>query len=355
MSSRMVCKLAASEKNNNPRNSEGSFAVLANGRIVFYYSRYCGTSGHDHANADIAFIYSDDGGTTWSEPEILFKGPDDGNIMSISLLRLLDGRLMMAYCKKQIFADGVTVDCRPRVRFSSDDGATWSDEQEVFQGIGYFVLNNDRVIQCSNGRIIIPLAFHNFMNSRGIVFFVYSDDGGASWHKSDWLLPPSGETCVQKTIEGLLEPGIIELDNGVLMSWQRTPYQSQFKSFSIDGGASWSAVKRAVEFPSQQSPLSMKKNPYTGEYIAVWNDLSTERWGYKERDIWKNDRCRLVIARSSNAVDWHDHEIIEYDIECGYCYTAIHFLTDGGFLLAYCCGGYGKSCLCDTGIRKFTK
>ena len=41
----------------NPRNSEGSFLRLKDGRIVFAYSRYSGTSSDDGAYCEIAAIY----------------------------------------------------------------------------------------------------------------------------------------------------------------------------------------------------------------------------------------------------------------------------------------------------------
>ena len=347
-----VCKLLHSEENGNPRNSEGSFIHLRDGRIAFFYSRYCGESAHDNARADIAAIYSSDNGETWSEPKIVLKGPSDGNLMSVSLLRLQSGRILLLYLKKQILPDGKTVLCRPHIRFSEDECETWGEGRPILDAHGYFVVNNDRLIQLKTGRIMVPVAFHNYVNFNGIFFAVYSDDDGETWQVSNWVLPPACEKCPTEQTEGLLEPGIVELGN-CLMAWFRTPYESQFKSFSVDNGQNWSAPARAVEFPSQQSPLSMKYNPHTGEYVAVWNDLSEQRWGSKERHLWKNNRCRLVIARSRDAQEWRNHTILEYDIECGYCYTAISFADDGGILLAYCCGGYGASCLADTLIRKF--
>ena len=351
MKSYSVCRLLHSDKNKNPRNSEGSFIHLRDGRIGFFYSRYCADSSHDNANADIAVVYSADNGESWSEPQIVFKGPADGNIMSVSLLRTANNRIMMIYCKKQILADGNTVLGRPYIRFSDDECATWSDEKLILDVHGYFVVNNDRLLQLKNGRILLPVAFHNYVNFSGIFFALYSDDNGDNWSVSDWVLPPVGEKSFTEQIQGLLEPGIVELENGI-MAWFRTPYESQFKSFSADCGKNWTPAIRAIEFPSQQSPLSMKFNPYSKEYVAVWNDLSEERWGCEEKHLWKNNRCRLVIARSNDAQNWFGHTVIEYDIECGYCYTAIDFLEDGAVMLAYCSGGYGKSCLIDTTVRK---
>lgn len=351
MKSYCVHKILHDDANRNPRNSEGSFVQLKSGRLNFYYSRYSAESSHDNANADIALIYSDDDGESWSAPEIVFKGPEDGNLMSVSMLRLKNDRIMMLYAKKQILPDGKTVLCRPHIRFSDDECKTWSDERMILDVHGYFVINNDRLVQLTNGRILIPMAYHNYVNFYGIFFALYSDDDGESWKLSEWTLPPANEKSLTESIQGLLEPGIIELENG-LMAWFRTPYESQFKSFSIDNGHIWSIPVRAAEFPSQQSPLSLKFNPYTKQYIAVWNDLSDKRWSSEEKHLWKNNRCRFVIAQSSDCIEWHDHAIVEYDIECGYCYTAIHFTPDGGILLAYCGGGYGRSCLIDTVIRK---
>jgi len=38
----------------NPRNSEGSFVALKDGRILYVYTHYNGASWHDHASADLA-------------------------------------------------------------------------------------------------------------------------------------------------------------------------------------------------------------------------------------------------------------------------------------------------------------
>ena len=71
----------------NPRNSEGAFLTLKDGRILFVFSRYCGDTWLDHASADLAAITSADGGQTWSEPKVIFTCAEAGvrNLMSVSL------------------------------------------------------------------------------------------------------------------------------------------------------------------------------------------------------------------------------------------------------------------------------
>ena len=216
MQSKIVCLLASSDIAGNPRNSEGSFIRLHDNRIAFYYTRYCGESFHDNANADIAVCYSSDQGETWTDHEIVLKGPNDGNVMSISMLRLQDGRIMMAYLKKQILTDMVL--CRPFCCFSSDEGKSWTEPVCIVKTPGYFVGNNDRLIQLRSGRIIYPVAFTNQVNSGGIDFIYYSDDNGNTWQSSSWILPPADKqndgSC------GLQEPGTVELpENNHLMCW----------------------------------------------------------------------------------------------------------------------------------------
>ena len=106
----------------NPRNSEGDFITLKDGRILFIYSHYTGTSTSDHAPAYLAGRYSSDGGKTWSQTDRLIVDREgDMNVMSVSLLRLNDGTIGLWYLKKNS-----ETDCKPLLRISRDEGETWS-------------------------------------------------------------------------------------------------------------------------------------------------------------------------------------------------------------------------------------
>ena len=48
----------------NPRNGEGTFARLHDGRIMAAYTHYYGDDWHDHAIARICAVYSSDEGET---------------------------------------------------------------------------------------------------------------------------------------------------------------------------------------------------------------------------------------------------------------------------------------------------
>ncbi|MCK4464874.1 MAG: exo-alpha-sialidase [Bacteroidales bacterium] len=345
----VVLELDPSE--NNPRNSEGAFITLSDGTIMFAYTRYYG-GARDHSKADIAARYSSDGGNTWTdEDQILVKNDAEQNVMSVSLLRLQDGRIALFYLRKNGLHD-----CRLVMKTSSDEGKNWTDAILTIPSPGYFVVNNDRVVQLKSGRIIVPAAYHrrkgedthdmkNFDGRATAIYFI-SDNSGETWResKSLWTLPVASAT-------GLQEPGIIELNDGRLFSWARTDQGCQYGMWSFDDGDTWSPPQ-PTQFKSPCSPLSMKRFPNNNHLLAIWNDHSG-RFALYPTQPSTAKRTPLVSAISENeGKTWKHFKQIENNPAEGYCYTAIHFVDDS-VLLAYCAGGAEtKGCLNRLRIRK---
>lgn len=360
ITSEIVLRLNAAE--GNPRNSEGAFLELNDGSVIFAYSRFDGESFHDHDNADIAVIRSTDCGKTWSSPETLVKGEKcfGNNFMSVSLLRLQNGRICLMYLKKTALED--RVDCRPVLQYSDDDGKTWSKARYIIGATGYYVVNNDRLIQLQSGRLLIAAAQHRWVanpdgekckeDSRAIGIVFYSDDNGESWQEApDWVLP-----AVTNSASGLQEPGVIELQPGKIMLWGRTDQGCQYKAFSYDDGLNWTDLVPAVEFPSPNAPLSIKRDPVTNDLVAVWCDISSKYGVVPQPYSW--GRTPYVMAFSSdNGQSWKNHFPFETEPDCGYCYCAISFNRDDSILLGYCSGGqkYQTAVLQDTTLRRFVR
>jgi sialidase-1 len=312
----------------NPRNSEGAFITLKSGRILFLYSQFQG-GAKDESPARIVAIHSDDDGLTWSpKPEVVVETGSHQNVMSVSLLRLKSGNIALFYLIKNSF-----LDCRPWMQLSSDETQTWSTPQLVVEAPGYFVLNNDRVVQLNSGRLIVPVAFHRARTSqpnnsrtfdpRAITLWYLSDDEGKTWREADtwWSLPVASKT-------GLQEPGVVECANGSLLGWARTDAGAQFGFASTNGGTSWSAPV-ATPLKSPASPASIKRLPGSSDLLAVYNDHSGEF------SFTKGKRTPLVAAISSDdGQSWPLRKILENDPQGAYCYTAIHFTSDA-VLLAY--------------------
>ena len=309
----------------NPRNSEGDFVQLIDGRILFIYTHFTQGSG-DNAGAYLAGRYSQDGGRTWSSKDVLIV-PNEGdmNVMSVSLLRLDDGRIALFYLRKNS-----EVDCIPYMRISTDEAQAWSAPQRCIADSGYFVMNNDRVIQLQNGRILLPVSLHNTpeteRSARGRIMCYYSDDNAQSWQISQEV-PNPDEIIVQ-------EPGIIRLKNGDLMMFCRSNAGVQYITFSKDDGQSWSAIQPS-NIKSPLSPASIERIPSTGDLLLVWNDNYESSHGGGKRTPFN-----LAISRDDGKT-WERQKTLESNPDGWYCYTAIEFIADH-VLLAHCAGDRKK-------------
>lgn len=318
----------------NPRNSEGSFITLKSGRIAFYYTQFYGGL-EDNAAARIVVIHSDDEGRTWSQPRPVIEKGQAENVMSVSLLRLKSGRIALIYAVKNS-----ALDCGPYLCLSTDEGETWSEARRIIDAPGYFVLNNDRVIQTSTGRIIVPVAFNRLRKRqldekasdqrindiRGIAMWFYSDDEGATWQEAVtwWAIAVLSR-------RGLQEPGVVELADHSLFSWVRTDQGSQFEFRSKDNGVNWTPPQPG-ELKSPVSPASIKRLPDSDALLAIYNDHSGQF------EFPANRRAPLVAAISQDGgLTWPRRKAIETDLQGWYCYTAMHFTRDA-VLLAYCAG-----------------
>ncbi len=309
----------------HPRNSEGAFVTLKSGRILFLFSQFSGGAS-DFSPCGIAQMTSDDQGRTWTDPKPL-STPEPGTLeMSASLPRLASGKIALFTAIKR-----GTMDCHPFLRISSDEGVTWSAPRSLLKAPGYYVLNNDRVIQTSKGRLILPLAYHRVtgetggehaVDLRAIDLWYYSDDDGATWteSKSWWALPAVSGT-------GLQEPGTVELADGSLFTWARTDQGRQYAMRSTDAGVTWSApVPTTLRSPA--SPASIKRLPGSNALLAVFNDYSGQ-FPFAVGNSTYRGRTPLVAATSADGgLTWRTAKLLESNPRSDYCYCAIHFVGD---------------------------
>ena len=312
----------------NPRNSEGDFIQLKDGRILFVYTHFTGGGG-DHSKAHLAGRFSSDGGATWTKEDVVVM-PNEGtwNVMSVSLLRLRSGEVALFYARKNSLHD-----CRPVMRISTDEAKTWTQATEIIDDklMGYYVLNNDRVVQLKNGRLIVPVSRHSMpgqkWSGRGVQMCVLSDDGGKSWRRSRSEL--TGKTAGKHVT--LQEPGVIELKDGRLMMFMRTTAGCQYISFSKDKGETWSPAKPS-DIIGPCSPASIERIPKTGDLLLVWNNHRDVARAYKG----KRTPFNVAISRDEGQT-WEKAKTLEDDPGGWYCYTAVEFVGDR-VLLGHCAG-----------------
>lgn len=307
-------------KEGNPRNSEGDFVRLKDGRILFVYSQYTGKSVSDHAPANLAAIISSDNGKSWSEPKVIVSRPNGSlNVMSISLLRLQDGRIALFYLDKHTLGD-----CRPYVRFSQDEGASWSDAQScITDEMGYYVINNSRVIQLSSGAVIIPVAYHNKkgdkFNPNAKMYCYISTDNCKTWIRSGEANNPGGAI--------FQEPGVVEMASGRVLMYIRANDGCQHLSWSEDDGKTWSEAEKSA-FVSPLSPMSIRSIPQSDNLIAVWNENPSQR----------DPLTIAILNQKLEFVNKFTLDTSGSDLARWYCYPAIFPLEDGQYLISYCAG-----------------
>jgi len=321
-----------------PRHGEGDLIRLADNSILFIYTEYVGTSAQDNATAHLVARRSADGGETWTEPQEVFPREGKMNDMSVSLLRLRDGRLALFNLRKNS-----ETDCIPVVRFSSDEGKIWSAPTDCLPAAAkdYYVLNNARACQLKSGRLVLPLAKHSKSDktgwAAGMLSCALSDDGGKTWRKGNEYAVTDA-TGARVVVQ---EPGVLPLKDGRLYLYARTDRGRQWQAFSKDNGQTWTDFGPSSLF-GPCGPATLRRLP-DGRILAIWNDHEGHP-EYNDRPGW--GRVPLTIAYSSDeGQTWTDRRVIEPDLDGFFCYFAT--LIDGRDLLLhyYCRKWLSESCV----------
>jgi photosystem II stability/assembly factor-like uncharacterized protein len=241
--------------------------------------------------------------------------------MSVSLLRLADSRIALFYLRKNAVND-----CIPYMRISTNEAKSWGEPVRCIDTTAYFVLNNDRVRQLKNGRIILPVALHASKGtgivSNAEIMCYFSDDSGKTWQK--------GKSVSNQDDVILQEPGICELKDGKLLLYCRTNKGVQYFSWSEDFGENWSPIVSG-NIKSPLSPASIKRVPKTGDLLLVWNNSGVDENGRGKRTPFN------VAVSKDEGKTWIHTKTIEDNPDGWYCYTAIDFVGDR-VLLGHCAG-----------------
>lgn len=320
---------------NNPRKGEGDIVVLKDGTLLLVYTEFYEGSS-DFSPARIVAHKSYNNGESWSKKYVLQENIGKNNVMSVSLLRLKNGNIAFAYGVKNSFED-----LKFYLRISEDEAETWSEPIAITTDNGYFVMNNDRLVQLNSGRIIAPVSTYQDIkeHSKWKSFIYYSDDNGKSWHKG---ISEVRFTERIKSRVGLQEPGIVELRDGTLMMYMRTGLGYIYVCYSDDEGEHWSNPEPLDDIKSPTSPSTIKRIPSTGDLMLIWNDkriFQLETLTRRGDDIIDKNfqhRAPLTLAISKDeGATWHKVMDLEPSLEHTYCYTSVTFKENFIFLSYY--------------------
>jgi len=310
-----------------PRNSEGSIIELTDGHLFLVGTRFYG--GHaDQAAANIMARTSTDGGRSWSEPVVVQENVGAQNVMSASLQRLTpartpDGKRATGPIGLFYLVKNSDTDLKVYVRTSLDEAHTWAEPVCVTNRDGYHVMNNDRVVRLSTGRLVCPVAWTadsgKVNHYTSLAFF--SDDQGKTW--------TAGTGAVDAPKRGAMEPEVIERRDGSLLMLVRTQTGRNYASISRDGGSTWG---EAAPFgpPAPEAPSTLRRIPTTGDWLLVFNPVVVDGAGHGGK------RTPLSAAISKDeAATWSTPRPIETRTDQAFAYTSLTFVDDRALMSYY--------------------
>ncbi len=323
------------------RSGEGSVVRLSDGGFLILYSDFTGAA--DDSPGCIRSLRSGDNGQTWGEERVVFSCPANAlNVMCASVLRLSDGRLGCVVDVKFALDEAI-----PHWSVSKDEGKIWSAPVPIVSEKGYYVVNNDRLIQLRDGTLVIPYALHRGIgvpaeckkwnpcwNAR--CGLLYSRDGGENWHRSPhWTThtpevfhPPANldKTNTDPALAYLLkhrlgvfqEPGIVELPDGSLMMYIRSNY-AIYRCFGDSVEAPLRDCGVIPGFNVSMGPATIR--PFAGgsKLMMLYNDRGDIPFGSKTFQF----RTPLSTAVSDDSgLTWTRSSELE-DSSSNYCYFSL--------------------------------
>ncbi len=309
--------LVAPATPDNPRNTEGDIIELADGTLLLAWSDFYDSRMPDAAPARISAKVSHDRGKTWGERFTLLENEGVQNVMSVSFLRLRDsGDILFFYLRK----NGPD-DLHAFVRRSSDEAATFSDPVQCTREPGYWVVNNARVVQLSCGRLVMPSSLHRDIESTdrtGWATAWLSDDEGRTWVPSESLMPLPGR--------GAMEPGVVELRDGRLLMIIRTELRQICRSYSADGGVTWTAPE-PMGVGAPVAPSTITRIPSSGDLLLIWNDC------FRDDPNAEEMRTPLTAAISRDeGLTWEHVRDLETARDRWFAYVSVTFVEDRALL-----------------------
>lgn len=256
---------------------------------------------------------SDDQGETWSTPKLIFNNGEtihsDSHVLG--LLRLQSGKIGLSYGRMKKVQNFMRQEIF--FRTSDDEGQTWSAENSItpFDGDDLYALHQS-MVQLKSGRLILPAytSFsHNYVGRpRGIghgwlpeyyaTHMLLSDDEGVTWLPTAALylwkdlghggLAPCGEAAVAETADGRL------------LMLARTTNMRALRSYSNDGGETWSFVE-LTELCSSNAPIRLKSLPQSDDLLIVWNQVTAE----EHRNGFGRSRLSMAVSKNSGTTWTH--------------------------------------------------
>ena len=308
-----------------------SLAVTRNGTILaFCEGRKM--SGGDSGEIDLLVKRSTDGGTNWSEPQVVWTDPGNtcGNPCAVVDRDTGTVWLLATWNNGEDHETAINARTskdtrRVFVLNSTDDGKTWGTPLEITSQVKdeawtWYATGPGSGIQMERGphagRLVIPCDHFTPETKSSKSHVIYSDDHGRTWQLGG-SSPDPGNECE-----------VVELPDGVLMLNMRNADHNQpgrQVCISKDGGATWTdqRVDATLIEPVCQAAIRRYSWPEgSGRSVILFsNPASSEK------------RKNLTVRASfDEAVTWPVETVINPG---GSAYSDLAVLPDGRIACLY--------------------
>jgi len=318
----------------HPRHSCGDIVELKDGSLFMNKMEIFKSGGlrhaaDDEAKSDIVSLVSRDGGRTWGDQRTLIKcGENDHAAYYPGLLRLQNGDILFRHAMFHRFVYGEPWSLSGFVCRSRDECRTFSDPVTILDKQSELAWSDGDMRQLSTGRIIIPTQRNLNYEAQDeggdhvLSGVMYSDDDGRTWKV--------GEGFVDLPLRGTMEPKIEELKDGRLLMVMRTELGAVFKSYSEDGGITWSKPQ-TTGLRAPESCPGLRRLPQNGDLVLIWNhSLFDPKFDHS------GVRSPLTVAISRDEGEtWEHIKDIETDPEWEFTNPVTYVTSEGKLLIAY--------------------
>ena len=292
----------------HPQSHASTIVETPGGLVASWF----GGTREGHPDVGIWMSRQRDG--KWSVPVEVANGAETEdprvNTLNPVLFQVPKGPLLLFYKTGKWWA---------YVKRSTDEGATWSKPERLYNGL-YGPIKNKPVL-LADGSILSPTSVE-IPSPKGRcwrVHFERSTNGGKSWE----LIGPVNEGHEIQAIQ----PSILIHPNNRLQALGRTQQGRMFEIWSEDGGMSWGQMS-LMDLPNNNSGTDAV-TLRDGRHLLVYNHS-----GNREGQT-KGDRSPLNVAISKDGKVWEASLVLESTPRQEMSYPAVIQSSDGLIHITY--------------------
>lgn len=282
----------------------GSLVKLPTGKLIATF-----TGIRPDERAEGVGCYSSDEGRTWSKPQTFFGGSelsesslDINELYADPCVVVVDEQRVLLFCVSRPYGQGAELDLS-RTRFwrrvSEDGGESFGPVEELPKHKKYLVGTVHPGLKLAGGRLVmgyswdIPAEMGRSGSNEGYMDLrsgaLISENDGQSWHAGEDIVVTAakGEPYLSYSTDGIVEPSLVELEDGSLFLLGRTGTNNLWQSRSYNGGDTWEEAT-ASPLVSHNCPAALLRLA-DGTIAVAYNDHPLERSHMSLR--FSSDNC----------------------------------------------------------------